>query len=234
MKKLYVALAVAAFALSGCVTLSRTDRYLLMDHQVPAPLCAHMAHGEPLALDDIIELSHRKLSPPFIMHYLYRTEAVYRLGSSDIKRLKAASVAPEVIDYLQRTPMLFGVYGGGAYYGPHWYGSPNYYGEGEPYWYGDPYYYPAPYYGVEVWGGRYRGPFGYRDWHRGEGGRYDGRYDARPGRGLGRPNGEHREGTPAHGGRPEGGPRGGSQRSEGGNPRDSRTDHGGPGAGPRQ
>ena len=103
---LLVAVFVFGFY-TGCSTLHEGDRYLLQEHHVSPELYARMLHGEPLSIPDIIDLSRRQVPPPFIVHYIWKTYAVYHLSGSDIATLKKAEVSQQVIDYLLASAPLY-------------------------------------------------------------------------------------------------------------------------------
>ncbi|MEP6672975.1 MAG: hypothetical protein ABJF10_27685 [Chthoniobacter sp.] len=107
MSRPLLALLTLTFALTGCATLSTRDRDLLQDHGVSAALSDKMAHHEPLTLDDIIELSHRGVPGPFIVHYLRPTYVAYKLSPNDATRLRQQGVAEGVMRYLQATPAMY-------------------------------------------------------------------------------------------------------------------------------
>ena len=129
MKKIFLMFLMVAglLAFSGCATLNPYDRGLLVQHHVSNSLYQRMLHGEPLALEDVIELSRRQLPAGFIIHYLSSTRSAYHLSSGDVARLRKAGVSKEVVDYLLDTPALYAPR-------PYYYPYPPYY----PY---DPYYY---------------------------------------------------------------------------------------------
>lgn len=154
MKRLQIAALFCALALCSCATLHERDRGLLQQHGVGGALYDRMIHEEPISVADIVELSHRGLPVPFILHYLQSTYYVYNLTSDDVVHLKRAGVAREVIDYLLSTP---GRYAPNAWYP---FDSPYYY---SPYAYP---YGPYPYgYGYGV-GFGYPGFYGGPGWHR--------------------------------------------------------------------
>ena len=126
MRSLYLIATVALALFTGCTTLHEGDRYLLQDHHVSPALYDRMLHGEPLSLPDIVELSQKQVPPPFIVHYVWKTYAVYHLSGSDISYLHKAGVSQQVIDYLLASGPMF---------------APRPY----PY-YPAPYYAPYPYY----------------------------------------------------------------------------------------
>ncbi|MDR3405616.1 MAG: hypothetical protein P4L99_24180 [Chthoniobacter sp.] len=102
-----LALLTLTLALTGCATLSHRDRDLLQDHGVSSAVYEKMSHHEPITLDDIIELSHRGVPGPFIVHYLRPTYVVYKLTPADTDRLRQQGVAEGVIRYLAATPAMF-------------------------------------------------------------------------------------------------------------------------------
>ena len=60
MNRPLLALLALTFALTGCATLNHRDRAFLESHGVSSgPVYDKMMHHEPLALDDIIELSRK-------------------------------------------------------------------------------------------------------------------------------------------------------------------------------
>jgi len=138
MKSRFFVVCAFVFALSGCATLNHDDRVILGQHNVSPALYDKMAHDEPLAVPDVIELSRKGLPVPFIIHYLRSTEASHPLTVDDVSRLKQAGVSPDVINYLLATPSI--------------YGPPRYpYPPPFPY---DPYYYSdtfGPYYHFHRW-----------------------------------------------------------------------------------
>jgi hypothetical protein len=123
MNRPLLPLLALTLALAGCTTLNHRDRYFLESHGVSSgPVYERMMHHEPLALDDIIELSRKGIPGPFIVHYLRPTYAVYKLSPGDVARLRQAAVPEGVIRYLAATPAMY---------------SPN----SVPLWYRD---YPSP------------------------------------------------------------------------------------------
>ena len=168
MKWLYSFFAVVVFALlTGCATLTQSDQNLLQSHHVSASLYSRMLRYDPLALEDIIELSQRHVPSSFIVHYLYQTNAAFYISKSDAAYLRKEGVSKDVIDVLRASNPT---YGSSAY--------PVY--PAYPYspWGGYPYGY-APYaYGPTVIiGGGYSGGYhggGYGGYH---GGGYGGGYN---------------------------------------------------------
>jgi len=125
--------------LAGCASLGRQDRQVLVEHGVPQPLIEKMVSGDPLYLRDIIVLSQCSVPSDLIIHYIDVTDTAYRLGKSDINRLRSAGVSDDVISYMLSTsaPPTYSpgpypapppypypyypynyYYGGGGYYGP--------------------------------------------------------------------------------------------------------------------
>jgi hypothetical protein len=153
-------LLLALVFLAGCETLNRQDREVLRAHDVPPDVYDKMLYGDPLSLDDVIELSQRAVPPGLIIHYMREADTVYVLGKSDVKHLRAGGVNETVIAYMLSTAP--------AYYGP---AGPSPYG----YPYPGPYYpdgpYPYGYYGGPVFFVGGYGPWG---WGRGWGGRWGG------------------------------------------------------------
>jgi hypothetical protein len=99
--------AVDLYGLAGCVALNSRDRAFLGSHDISAALYTKMSRHEPLTLDDIIELSHKKVPGPFIVHYLRPTYYVYKLKFSDVSQLRSAGVDEGVIRYLLSTPGMY-------------------------------------------------------------------------------------------------------------------------------
>ena len=117
MKLSRIALSAAFFTLAGCMTLSVPDQSVLREHRVSEYLYQGMLRYQTLSLSNVVELSRKRLSSEFIIEYLRATGAVYRLGTADVKRLRAAGVSRDVTDYLVSTPRLFGPH---YYEGPLW------------------------------------------------------------------------------------------------------------------
>jgi hypothetical protein len=108
MNRPLLVLLTLTLALAGCTTLNHRDVAFLESHGVKSgPVYEKMMHHEPLTLDDIIELSHRGVPGPFIVHYLRPTYAVYNLSSGDVARLRQAMVPEGVIRYLAATPGMY-------------------------------------------------------------------------------------------------------------------------------
>jgi hypothetical protein len=165
MKKFALLLSILAF-LTGCATLSTTDRQLLAQHRVPPPLYNRMTHREPLTVPDIIELSQRQVPPQFILRYLDETDTSLRLSRADVTRMRKAGVSSKVIDYILDTapPVVSGRYSD-DYYGPYPYYRRSYYAP-SPYYAPYPYYYGGP---TVIIGGGYwgHGYWGHGGWYHG-------------------------------------------------------------------
>ena len=99
---------------SGCA-LYPDERRALVKRDVPPALVSRMNRWQVLSIDDIIELSRRDVPPAMIIHYLFSTSAVYNIDKATLARLNAAKVDKNVIDYLLRTPAIFGPGGFGWY-----------------------------------------------------------------------------------------------------------------------
>ena len=106
MPRPLILLLLVALAFTGC-TLYRRDRELLQDHHISGALYDKMMRHEPLTLDEIIELSHRGVPGPFIVHYLQPTYYVYKLDANDVARLKQSGGPEGVTRYLLATPGMF-------------------------------------------------------------------------------------------------------------------------------
>lgn len=117
-----------ALLLTGCVTLSETDRSLLQQRRVSPDLYSRMSHRERISIADILELSERKVPASFVLRYLRSTGAVYKLSSDDVLLLRRSGVDRTVIDYLLQTPAL---------YGPRYVDDPFWYYD-DPYWWDTP------------------------------------------------------------------------------------------------
>ena len=138
------AVLFAVALLAGCAAIDRSERNLLVQHNVSPTVYDAMLHGDPLSLSDIIELSRRQVPSGFIIRYLRATEAIYSLDKQALGRLKQGNTSQEVIDYLLETPSMFAPR-------PYYYGRP-YYAPDAYYPYYPPYYRAAP---VMVVRGRY-------------------------------------------------------------------------------
>ncbi len=135
MSRVFLVLSILAFCLGGCATLDQKDKVILQQQRVPPPLYDKMLAGGPLSLPDIVELSHRKVPPSLVTHYLKSTGEIYYLKSRDVTYLVKGGVSQKVIDYLLSTPLFYGGYG---------YHPPPYYPY-NPLWYPfTPYYYSPP------------------------------------------------------------------------------------------
>jgi len=98
--------AIATLLLSGCLTLSEHERRELQGYQLPAPLYQKMVRRESLALDEIIQLSAKKVPPHSIIRYVDDSLAVYQLTTNEVLLLRNSGVSHEVIDFLLATPRL--------------------------------------------------------------------------------------------------------------------------------
>jgi hypothetical protein len=59
-----------------------------------------MDRGDPLTLNDIIQLSHAEVGNETIIAYMKNTSSTYNLSQSQIRRLQDAGVSQMVIDYM--------------------------------------------------------------------------------------------------------------------------------------
>ena len=105
MTRPFLVLIALAFVFTGCA-LDRRDRNFLQSRGISGPVYEKMMHHEPLALDDIIELSQKGVPGPFIVHYLRPTYFVYKLGLSDVDHLRKSGVDEGVIHYLAATQAM--------------------------------------------------------------------------------------------------------------------------------
>lgn len=122
--KLASILTLVALFLAGCATLRPAERNLLTQHHIALPVYQKMVNYEPLALAEIVELSKRKVPPPFIIRYVRDTGVVYYLRTEDVLQLQMAGVKSDVIDYLLTTPTIAASY----YASPRYSDYPFYYG----------------------------------------------------------------------------------------------------------
>jgi len=113
-------ISLALVLLAGCAAINRTEQKTLVQHNVSPVVSDRMVRGEPLSLNDIIELSRKDVPPQLVTHYLYSIRAVYALDKPALACLNQAKVSKEVIDYLLETPSLFPpqYYYPGPYYAP--------------------------------------------------------------------------------------------------------------------
>lgn len=109
MKFLRIILAAALLGLGGCASLSEADRAALAHGTVSPNLRERMNAFDPLEISDIMELSHKRIAPDFIIRYLRSTAHVYTLDSQDVVLLRQAGVASNIVDYLLATPSLYGM-----------------------------------------------------------------------------------------------------------------------------
>lgn len=159
-----ILLIIPALLLAGCATVNRRDRAILREHGVSQDVYDKMTYGDPLSLEDVIELSHRDVPDGLIIHYMNETDAAYRLRKADVQHLRSAGVSEQVIAYMLSTapPYGPGVYPGAYPLYPYPYGPYPYY------FYDGPYLGPV-FFGGWGWGGGWRGHGG--GWH-GGGGRH--------------------------------------------------------------
>ena len=101
----FVVAVVVCF--SACASLGHRDQDYLRDRGISGSVFEKMRHHEPLTLDEIIALSQRGVSGPFLVHYLRPTYAVYKLSPADMTRLRQARVDEGLIRYLASTPAMF-------------------------------------------------------------------------------------------------------------------------------
>ena len=104
---LFALVVAGVLAMAGCSTLTPGDRRMLLSHEVSQALYRKMQHHEPLTLAEIVELTHRGVPGPFIVHYLRPTYFVYQLTPGDVSMLRKEGVEDGVIRYLAATPTLF-------------------------------------------------------------------------------------------------------------------------------
>lgn len=134
--RVFLVLSILALCVGGCATLDQKDKSILQQKHVPPLLYDRMLAGAPLSLPDIIELSHREVPTPLVIHYLNATGTVYYLKTRDVTHLLKSGVSQKVIDYLLNTPLFFAGYAA--------YAAPPYYPY-NPFWYPyGPYYYSSP------------------------------------------------------------------------------------------
>jgi hypothetical protein len=139
-------LILAALFLAGCGTVNQQDREVLRAHDVSPDVYDKMLYGDPLSLDDVIELSQRDVPPGLITKYMYKIDTVYVLAKADVRRLRSAGVNEQVIAYMLSTAPQEP----GPYPGPYAYPYPGPYYPYGPYPYG--YYGPTIFVGGYGWG----------------------------------------------------------------------------------
>ena len=112
----------------------------------------HVVQGQPLAIEDIKNLSKANVGDDLIISQINMSRTVYHLNTAQIIDLRNAGISAKVIDYMINTPTAFV--------------QPPAVSRGDAYYYSEPvapypyyYYYPAPRF--------YVGPFWHgRHWHR--------------------------------------------------------------------
>lgn len=165
----FLLLLVFPLLLAGCQTINQKDQRVLRAHNVPGDVYDKMLYGDPLSLDDVIALSRRAVPSGLIIHYMDEIGTGYRLRKADVKRLRAAGVGDDVIDYMLSTAPAYGPGYEGGYPNAGPYAGP--YPGPYPY---DPYYYDYyPYYGPVViagygrWGWGHGGGWNHGGWGHG-------------------------------------------------------------------
>ncbi len=103
LRWLIVPTLASSLLLGGCA-LNSTDRSVLEEHGISAPVRAKMAHLAPLTLPEIVEVSRCGMLPEYITQYLRATHQPYHLSSHDVFWLNRHGVSSTVITYLVSTP----------------------------------------------------------------------------------------------------------------------------------
>lgn len=130
----FLLLLLVPILFSACETVNQQDRAVLRAHEVSSDVYDKMVYGDPLSLQDVVELSQHAVPAGLIIRYMDRTDTAYRLGKADVKRLRAAGVNEQVISYMLSTSAPYAP-------GPYPYAS-----------------YPYPYYPYNYYYGPYAGP----------------------------------------------------------------------------
>lgn len=130
-------LALAAFTLSGCATFRGPPPYFaqVQGHDVDAVILAKVEAKKGLNLEEIKHLAERGVDEETIIAHLRKTRAVYTLSVEEIDELKEAGADQGLINFMLKTPEIYGTsrtygYGypytfgiySGRYYRPHYYG----------------------------------------------------------------------------------------------------------------
>lgn len=97
-------IGAAAGALSGGLagaTLDEQDRKVV--NQSSPRTLQRMDRGDPLTLNDVIQLSHIGVSDETIIHYINETGSIYQLTETQVRRLQSAGVSDRVIQFMSET-----------------------------------------------------------------------------------------------------------------------------------
>lgn len=94
------AVGVIAGGLIGAA-LDEEDRKILQKNS-PRTL-SRMDRGEPITVDDVIQLHQGGISDDTILRYIQETRTSYTLNQKQIRRLQQAGVSQRVIQYMIET-----------------------------------------------------------------------------------------------------------------------------------
>ena len=95
-------IGVAVGALVGGAVGSYLDEQQQQKLKSSPKTLQRMDRGEPLTIDDVIQLSVGGVSDQTIIRYLRDTGSMYTLNETQIERLRQAGVSPSVISYMCR------------------------------------------------------------------------------------------------------------------------------------
>jgi len=118
-------LFAVALTLGGCATFTETELSQVSSRGVSPRLVAKLDRGGPLALEEVIELSRRRVPETWIIRQLDDHGVASLVTRSDVSRLRRARIHPAVIDAVLRASDQFAApyrYGNGS--GFDYYGSP--------------------------------------------------------------------------------------------------------------
>jgi hypothetical protein len=113
MKNRILLLCAATLALAGCglSDQQKADYASVSRAGVSPAIYDKMVHDDALSINDIVELSHARVSDGVIVRYIRDHGTVYALSGQDIDNLHKDGVSPSVIDFMIQT-------GRSGYYGP--------------------------------------------------------------------------------------------------------------------
>ena len=106
MKRISVISFLAILSLlTGCATaVRRTNAATAAQFGADVVVLDKLERGARLSLTDLEELGSRGVPEDVILAHLQRSNAAYRLTTSDVLRLREAGVTDRVIDYLLASP----------------------------------------------------------------------------------------------------------------------------------
>lgn len=82
-------------------TLDEQDRRIM--EQTSPSTVKRMDNGQPITVDDVIELSHGGVSDQTIIDYMKRARTNYNLTQLQINRMRSGGVSGRVIQYMVQT-----------------------------------------------------------------------------------------------------------------------------------